>query len=251
MTDDVLARIDAFLDRTVRDSTDAVDVGVLRALLSRRPWPDSARPIPALALSGPEAVTVDDLRAAAAVLEEAGAPVAFEWIAARVPSMAAAVEAYGFGATTSPLQAMTPGPGPVYVADGVPLRLLGAGDPATPEAARVVAESFSSPFVEDPDDIDARIREGRSHVCVAEADGRIVSVCSLNPIDGVGEVLGGGTLPAYRRRGIGKAVVSRLVVLAHELDLDIVFESASDDGVSVWESIGFRTVGTLCESPPD
>ena len=42
-----------------------------------------------------------------------------------------------------------------------------------------------------------------------------------------------------------------LVGHAHTLGVDLLLLSASEDGVRVYEDIGFRTVGTLASAPPD
>lgn len=249
---DVLRRVDAFLDATVRDSTDAVDVGVMRAFLSRRPWPYYARPRAELDLAGPGAVTVDDLRAAAAVLEAAGAPVAFEWVAERVPSMSAAVESYGFAVTTAPLLAMRAVPIETSAPDGIVLRLLDPDDDAVPASAGVVAAAFGSPYVEEHEAIRRRIERGLNVTVVAEtAAGEVVGVATLQPLGGTGELVGAGTLPDHRRRGIGGAMIRFLVRQAHALGVELLLLSASEDGLRVYEEIGFRTVGTLAEAPPD
>jgi ribosomal protein S18 acetylase RimI-like enzyme len=251
MTDDVLARIDAFLDETVRDSTDPVDVGPMRAFLSRRPWPYYARPRAELDLGAPGAVRVDDLRTAGAVLEQAGAPVAFEWIAERVPSMADAVAGFGQAWTTTPLQAMQAVRMPAAPPDGVTVRLLAHDDDAVPSASRVLADAFGSPYSEEHEHVRRRLRLGLNVLAVAEVDGEVVSCVTLQPIGQVGELVGGGTLPAYRRRGIAGSLIRLLVDEACARGVELLLLSASEDGIRVYESVGFRTVGTLCESPPD
>ena len=249
---DVLARIDAFLDATVRDSTDAVDVGVMRVFLSRRPWPYYARPRAELDLRGPAAVTPADLRAAAAALEAAGAPVAFEWVQERVPSMTESVAALGLGASTAPLQAMLAAPVEAAPPSGIALRLLSPDDDAVPSAAGVVATAFGSPHVEEHDHIRRRLALGLNVTVVAEtAAGEVVGVTTLQPLGATGELVGAATLPGHRRRGIGGAMIRFLVGHAHSLGVDLLLLSASEDGVRVYEEIGFRTVATLAEAPPD
>jgi ribosomal protein S18 acetylase RimI-like enzyme len=248
---DVLARIDAFLDETVRDSTDREDVGPLRVLLSRRPWPYYARPRAELDLSAPDAVTAGDVRAAAERLEASGAPVAFEWIPERVPSMADAVADLGLGWTTSPLQVMAAAPIDVDPPAGVSLRLIEPDEAAVVAAARVVSEAFGSPHVEEHEHIRRRLRLGLNVTVVAEVAGAVVGVTTLQPIGDVGELVGAATLVPYRRRGIGDAMIRHLVRHAHGLGVELLLLSASEDGVGVYERIGFRTVATLAEAPPD
>ncbi|MGD9954972.1 MAG: GNAT family N-acetyltransferase [Candidatus Nanopelagicales bacterium] len=252
MDDCVLARVDAFLDATVRDSTDRVDVGPLRVLLSRRPWPYYARPRPELDLSSPGAVTVDDVRAAAAALEDAGAPVAFEWILERVPSMADAVRALGLGWTTAPLMVRTAAILPVAVPDGFAVRLLGYDEDAVLDAARVVATAFGSPYVEEQEHIRSRIERGLNVTAVAtDPDGAVVGVATLQPIDRVAELVGAAVLPEQRRRGLAGALLSLLLGEAHARGVELVLLSASADGLGLYASLGFVEIGTLAEAPPD
>lgn len=250
--DDVLARIDAFLDATVRDSTDRVDVGPMRVLLSRRPWPYYARPRAELDLSAPGAVALDDLRAAAAVLEDAGAPVAFEWIVERVPSMADAVRDLGLTWTTAPLLARTAARVPVVVPEGFSVRLLGHDEDAVVDAARVVATAFGSPFVEEQEHIRSRIERGLNVTAVAEdAEGDVVGVATLQPIGEVAELVGAAVLPEQRRRGLAGALLNLLLGEAHSLGVQLALLSASEDGLGLYRSLGFVEVGTLAEAPPD
>ena len=252
MDDGVLARVDEFLDATVRDSTDRVDVGPLRVLLSRRPWPYYARPRAELDLSAPDAVTVEDVRAAAAALEEAGAPVAFEWVMERVPSMADAVRGLGLGWSTAPLMVRPAAALPVRVSEGYDVRLLAYDDDAVLDAARVVATAFGSPYVEEQEHIRSRIERGLNVTAVATgADGAVVGVATLQPIGDVAELVGAAVLPEHRRRGLGAALLSHLLGEAVARGVDLALLSASPDGLGLYESLGFRTIGTLAEAPPD
>jgi hypothetical protein len=75
------------LDAAPVGSAEAVDVGPLRAFVSSAPWPFYVRPRPDLDLTAPDAVSADDVRAAAAVLEQAEQAVTFEWVEQLVPSL--------------------------------------------------------------------------------------------------------------------------------------------------------------------
>jgi len=248
----VLARVDAFLDDTVRDSTDRVDVGPLRVLLSRRPWPYYARPRAELDLSGAGAVTADDVAAAAAALQEAGAPVAFEWIPERVPSMADAVRALGLGVQQVPILVRPAGALPVQAPEGFTVRYLAHDEDAVVAAAHVVAEAFGSPFVEEQHHIRSRIERGLNVTAVAETPGgAVVGVATLQPIGATAEIVGAAVLPGHRRHGLGGALIRALVRAAHARGVDLVLLSASEDGVRIYEEIGFRRVGTLAEAPQD
>ena len=65
------------------------------------------------------------------------------------------------------------------------------------------------------------------------------------------ELMGVGTLPSARRRGIGAAVTARLVRDARERGAEIVFLSAADDDAArICERLGFRRIGTGCFGYP-
>jgi predicted GNAT family acetyltransferase len=67
----------------------------------------------------------------------------------------------------------------------------------------------------------------------------------------VAEIVGVGTLPAFRRRGLGAAVTARLAELAVERGLTTVFLSAADDAAArVYEGVGFRRIGTAGIAEP-
>jgi ribosomal protein S18 acetylase RimI-like enzyme len=250
--DVVLALIDAFLDASVADSTDRVDVGPMRVLISRRQWPYYARPRAELDLSDPSAVTVDDVAAAAAALERNGAPVAFEWVRERVPSMDDAVSAYGLEVEAAPLLVLTAAPQPEPAVDGVSFRLVGPDDAAVPAAAQVVAAAFGSPYVEEHEHIRSRISRGLNVSVVAEAaDGSVVGTATLQPIGVTAEIVGVAVLPEHRRRGIGSALTRFLVGEAAARGVDTVLLSAAPDALGVYESLGFVVVATLVSAPPD
>jgi ribosomal protein S18 acetylase RimI-like enzyme len=93
-----------------------------------------------------------------------------------------------------------------------------------------------------------RLRGGLTAMAVAERDGDgALAAGSHQPVGDVTEVMGVGTLPSARRRGIGAAVTGRLVEHARERGADLVFLSAADDDVArMYERLGFRRVGTAC-----
>jgi predicted GNAT family acetyltransferase len=90
-----------------------------------------------------------------------------------------------------------------------------------------------------------RILRGHTVMAVAELDGHPASVGSHNPVGDATEIVGVGTLPAFRRRGIGAAVTSILVEDAFGRGISVVLLSAGDDAVArVYARLGFRVVGT-------
>jgi ribosomal protein S18 acetylase RimI-like enzyme len=70
---------------------------------------------------------------------------------------------------------------------------------------------------------------------------------SHSPRGEVTEVTGVAVLPAARRRGVGATLTAALAADARRRGVEIVFCSAASEAVArVYESIGFRRVGTAC-----
>lgn len=299
--DDVLRRCDAYLDAAPREYAEVVDVGPLRAFVSRAPWPYYLRPRSELDLGGPDAVTPDDVVRAAGVLLEHGQAVSVEWVAELVPSLAPALEAAGYAVTLHPLLALdlstrTPHAGPTSrdhgavpvtgpgkpaqhhdhadevravpgaelahivldadspeVAAALVVSDLGFGEPGTavavtgvPERDLAVADEDRLAFVR------GRVRDGRSVLAVLDA-GPAGVVCSgwHQPVDGVTEVVGVATLPAFRRRGFAAHVVSTLLDDAAARGCTLALLSASDDDVArVYERVGFTRIGHAGAAEP-
>jgi GNAT superfamily N-acetyltransferase len=97
----------------------------------------------------------------------------------------------------------------------------------------------------------ARTLRGLTITAVAvDADGPL-AVGSHQPVGDVTEIVGVGTLPVARRRGLGAAVTSRLVDDAHGRGVEIVFLSAgSEDIARAYARLGFRRIGTACIAEP-
>lgn len=89
---------------------------------------------------------------------------------------------------------------------------------------------------------------------VAREDGRAVAMGALRRHDdGVAEVKRMYTLPAHRRRGLGRAILQRIEALAREegftrlvLETGANFEAA----LHVYERAGFAPCGPLLDYPP-
>jgi GNAT superfamily N-acetyltransferase len=90
-------------------------------------------------------------------------------------------------------------------------------------------------------------------IWVAEEGGRIVAMGGLVLVDrpphprsrriGEGFVVNVYTLPRWRRRGVGRAVMDALVADARALGLRRVYLRTSDDGRPLYEQMGFRDPG--------
>jgi len=82
---------------------------------------------------------------------------------------------------------------------------------------------------------------------LAHLDGR--AVCAgmfTNPFDGLTEMVGIATLPAFRRQGIGTALVGAAVQAAFSLELEAVYLTAADQQAGrVYKRVGFAKAATM------
>ena len=92
-----------------------------------------------------------------------------------------------------------------------------------------------------------RLRRGDTVMAVARTAGGPVSTGSHQPIAGVSEIVGVATLPAYRRRGIGAALVDLLIEDALRRGVQTIFLTAGDETIArVYHRLGFRRIATGC-----
>jgi ribosomal protein S18 acetylase RimI-like enzyme len=257
---DLLGRIEAYFDAAPRVAADVEEHGALTLFVSRIPWRFYARPRLGLI----EDVGADDVAAVRARQRELGVREALEWVAETTPSLAGAAQAAGLEVTAVPLLALElhdwslPGVAAnvrtlaaedaalaaAYVTQHVAFAAPGtAPGPAGPrERDRAIADAIDLGFLRE------RIRRGLTVVAAAEdpVDG-VLSSGAHNPADGVTEIVGVGTLPSARRRGLGAAVTARLAEDARERGITLACLSATDDDVArLYERLGFRRVGTAC-----
>lgn len=271
-TVDVIDRCDTYLDAAPRTNADTVEVSGFTLFLSRSAWPYYARPsrVPGSARD----VTLDDVRAAVDEQDARGLTPAFEWIDECAPSMFDAVNEAGLEAHRYPLLILRERVR-VAAAQGLTVRLQSPDDPTIAASRALLDVAFRNDGTEigeasteardqviaerDPaldEHLRRRIAAGYTLSAVAEdADAGPVGSGAHQPvrdlIDGQGsnfsasEVVGVGTLPAWRRRGIGAALTALLVSDAIErFGCDLILLTASDDAVArVYESVGFERVG--------
>jgi GNAT superfamily N-acetyltransferase len=237
--------------------------GPLRLFVAESvPWPYYARP------AGGE-VTAADVRAVRERQWELGAPEAFEWICELAPTLGPALRATGLEVLEVPLMVLDRPSGAPPVAARV--RRLAADDPAVGASRAVADVAFAaagtargkaggrerdralSGFPETRlAPVRERMRAGLTVTVVAEGGDGVLATGSHQPVGAVTEIVGVGTLPAARRRGLGAAVTAALVADASRGGADIVFLSAgSDETARVYTRLGFRRVGTagLAQAP--
>ncbi|MFF6952884.1 GNAT family N-acetyltransferase [Streptomyces iakyrus] len=267
----LLDRLEEYYDAVPRHGARVEDHGPLTLFVREgQGWPFYARP--ARGWSGPLRPT--DVQKVRARQRELGIPESFEWVAETTPALRAAAEESGLVVHEHPLMVLDPGT-PATDVDGssgsVSVRIVGADDPVLPGALAVPHLAFAEPGThvglagtpQLAEAIDAcvadgtverasmRIRAGLTVVAAAVEHGSALSAGQHQPLAGVSEIVGVGTLPAARRSGLARAVTAALVADARSRGAATVFLSAGDDDVArVYARLGFRRVGTALIAEP-
>ncbi|MEV7682145.1 GNAT family N-acetyltransferase [Streptomyces sp. NPDC088341] len=267
----LLDRLEWYYDTVPRHGARAEDFGPLTLFVREgQGWPFYARP--ARGRSGAvSAAAVDRVRARQ---RELGVPESFEWIAETTPLLRAAIEDSGLVVHEHPLMALDPG-APVPTADELPVgssvRIVGPDDPALASALAVPHLAFAEPGTgigsagvdelaeavrtrADDGSVDravARIEAGLTAVAAAVESGTVLCTGQHQPVGTVSEIVGVGTLPTARRRGLGLAVTAALVADARSRGVETVFLSAGDDDVArIYARLGFRSIATALIAEP-
>ncbi|MEU8926850.1 GNAT family N-acetyltransferase [Kitasatospora sp. NPDC048545] len=269
----LLDEIERYYDAAPRSAARAEDFGPLTLFVreGESGWHYYARPTPGHA--GP-AATADDVRRVLDRQRELGAPEAFEWVAEQNPELRAAVEAAGLTVHEHPLLVLgpqdEPAPAP-ELPERVEVRVLGADASELAAAAAVPHVAFGAPgtavgpagatelaasaatLTADGGvaRIAQRITDGTTVLAAALDGGDALCAGQYNPVGPVGEVVGVGTLPSARRRGLGLAVTAALVAHARAGGVRTVFLSAADEDVArIYRRAGFRPFATALIAEP-
>jgi GNAT superfamily N-acetyltransferase len=270
----LLRRVDAYLDAAPSGDATAIDVGPLRAFVSSAPWPFYVRPRPELDLTGPIAVTADDLRRAADVLEAAEQDVSFEWVEQLVPSLGPALLEAGYVVHSFPLLTLdldSREPSSPAPASSSRARILAGGSPDLRASLAVSDVGFAAagtaigpagPAQRDAaaaaldeahlEHVTRRVRDGRSVLAVLDdARDGVVATGWHQPLGDTTEIVGVATLPAHRRRGAAVEVVDRLLHDARVHGCTLALLTASDDDVArLYDRLGFTRIGTCGAAAP-
>lgn len=246
--EETLIRIDAFCDAVPRRHATAVDDGPLR-LFRRRDggFPLYARPVPGAV------VTADDVARMRARQRATGVPEAFEWVHAASPTMHAAAVSAGLSVQVCPVLVLPGAPSGGALPVGFRVEVLDPADPDLTGALHAVstvgAAAFGAPPPPPPDD--AAVATARADL-IAGASVRVLvsgpdgpaAAGQVQRAGDVAELVGIGTVAAYRGRGLGAAVTALLARVARAAGVDVVFLAAgSADATRVYERVGFRRVG--------
>jgi predicted GNAT family acetyltransferase len=258
-----LPALERYYDAVPRTAAYAESIGPFTLFVSRSAsWPFYARPA-----LGASSFIVGDVERVRERQRARKVPEAFEWVAETSPTLKAIVTEAGVAVHSHPLMVLDRAarqtvPAASHVAprlvrpDEDDLRLLravawvafgAAGTAIGPEGATELAIAAAEQSAEATEFTRARLRAGYTFMAVAFVDGQPVAIGSHQPVDGVSEVVGVGTLPTHRRQGLAAALTRFLVEDALARGVETVFLSAGGDDVArVYERVGFRRIGTAC-----
>lgn len=267
----LLDRIEWYYDAVPRHGARVESFGPLTLFVREgQGWPFYARP--ARGWSG--AVHATDVARVRVRQRELGIPESFEWVAETTPRLRAVVEESGLVVHEHPLMVLGPqAPVPVTekLSDGLSVRIIGPDDPALPSALAVPHLAFAEPGTHigsagvaelaqtvraqaDDGSVErmvARIRAGLPVVAAAVEGETVLCAGQHQPVGTVSEIVGVGTLPTARRRGLGLAVTTALVADARSRGVQTVFLSAGDDDVArIYARLGFRRFATALIAEP-
>ena len=208
-------------------------------------WLNYALPLPTLDVADVTADTVDALRA---LFRSRGRVLRFEFFQPLWPDLGPAMERHGVKLQDAmPLMVCAPQDlRPVAAPEVTPRPLAADVDDAT---LRRFITAARTAFGEPAPATDADIAEQRDNLrrgvyrCAhAEIDGQIAGVGSMTVAND--ELVGIGTLPAYRRRGVAATLSSWLVADHLARGALLAWLSAGDAvAQAVYAKIGFRDAG--------
>jgi ribosomal protein S18 acetylase RimI-like enzyme len=260
-TTQLMAELERYYDTAPRAMCDTEEVGPFTLFVRRgNGFPYYARP----RLGVTEDVTADDVTTVLSRQRELDLPRAVEWVHDTTPSVLAAARSAGMTVEECPLLVLAGDP--PGVKPDADVRLVTVDDPHLELVCAAVSVSFANAGTAVGEaSVAERDKEAATHPIFAERISAILTAGlsvlvgafdpqagpvgggSHNPRGDVSEVVGVGVLPAYRRRGLAAAITALLTRNALDQGVRTVFCSAQDDSVArVYESVGFRRVGTAC-----
>jgi ribosomal protein S18 acetylase RimI-like enzyme len=261
----VLEKLERYYDAVPRADAGTEQIGPFTLFVrDGAGWPYYARP--SLGARGFAAYDVSRVRERQ---RELVVPEAFEWVDEVSPSLARAAVEAGLDVHRHPLMLLE---GEVRAGEpppGADIQLLEDPDDL-PFADAVQRLAFDEPGTQrGPAGLDelraavsgadngrladtrAGFERGLMRWGIARVDGAIVCAGGHKPVGDTSEIVGVGTLPAYRRRGLAGAVTAALARDARSRGVTAVFLSAGDDDVArLYGSLGFVRVGTACIAEP-
>jgi ribosomal protein S18 acetylase RimI-like enzyme len=260
---ELITRLETYYDAAPRASAHVEDIGPLTLFVADRGWPYYARP----RLGVDAEITEAQVRAVLARQAQLGLPQSLEWVHQVTPSLLPAATKAGLQVEQCPLLVLDELSLPPPPAD-VTVRMLDPDDREHAGVHAAVEVGFSSggtergsASVQERDAMMARttsnpamdahrrsmMEQGLLATAGAFDASGAIGGGSHSPRSDITEITGVAVLPAARRRGVGALLTAALATDAGERGVDVVFCSAASHAVArVYQSIGFRRVGTAC-----
>ena len=246
-----LPEIERYLDAAPRSAAAVERLGPFTLFLKRDAWPYYARPT-----LGAEEFTAEDVRAVLERQRELDQPRALEWVHDVSPGLLAAAREAGFDVREHPLMVLESDPVAPTVPPAAELFMVDPQDERL-ELIEAVADVAFGGYASLQEAVEGRthptiefrrerLASGRTRRGAALLDGAPVATGAHQPVDGVSEVVGIGTLPSHRRRGLGGALTALLARDALEHGITTVFLAADEGATGVYQAVGFRRIGTSC-----
>ena len=108
------------------------------------------------------------------------------------------------------------------------------------DIVRIEQACFSTPWTEQG--VSESIENENTHLYLALADGEAAGYMGVQIFSGEGYVTNVATLPEYRRQGVAKALIER--VLQNEMEfLTLEVRESNAPAIALYESLGFERVG--------
>lgn len=253
----MISTVDDYLHAVPLSGSVAEQVGPFTLFRSTTVWPYYARPVPGSGTT----IAPADVELVRSRCAELGIPLSFEWVVETCPSLGPAAAEAGLTVVEHPLLVLEQDDFRPAKADAQ-CEILPADDAVLRQARAVAGLAFGNPGTAvgapGPAERDAAAAEVAGELIAAvldrvlkgvtvsagafTADGMVASG-QHQPVGSTTEVVGVGTLPAMRRRGLAAAVTSVLVEHAFDHGIDLVLLSAESDAVAaVYERVGFRRI---------
>ncbi|MET9274280.1 GNAT family N-acetyltransferase [Kribbella sp. NPDC003557] len=254
----MITRVDDYLHKVPLSGAVPEQVGPFTLFRTTTIWPYYARPVPGSGAS----IQPADIELVRERCAELGIPLSFEWVVETCPSLGPAAAAAGLSVVEHPLLVLERADFRPAVADAR-CEIISADDGLVRQARAVAGLAFresgtavgtAGPAERDSaaaamaaDTVAAlqdRMRRGVAVTAGAFTGDGMVASGTHQPVGSTTEIVGVGTLPSMRRRGLAAAVTSALVEHALDNGVDLVLLSAESDAVAaVYERVGFHRIG--------
>ncbi|MBD2041625.1 GNAT family N-acetyltransferase [Microcoleus sp. FACHB-672] len=248
-----LKRISQSVNLVAAQGREVVTVGPFQALLDPSTdmiWLNYAVPIAPLGSAREVAEALTELRR---VFADRHRTIRFEFIEALWPALPGALEEAGLQLQgRQPLMLCTPADFQPFNAPDVRVqRLTNTDKDILTEYLSIQSESFNSgeanefPSTEMVEQLREHLQRGSWRCAMATLEGMPAGGGCITPLEGLCELVGVGTLPSMRRRGVAATLCSFLVQDHFDCGGDLVWLSAGDAvSQALYQKIGFSVVNT-------